>query len=110
MCELHHAQGLNHQQFEAFLEYVNCDYPDVVHFSAVHWLSRTATLKRLWNLQQEIKLFMEGQHLNVIFLCDENFELLGIPHRHYTSPVKTELETTREKTACEKLFEHICAC
>ena len=43
------AQGLNHQPFKAFMEYLDCDYPDVC-FSAVHWLSRAATLKRFWHL------------------------------------------------------------
>ena len=44
------AQGLDHQQFKAFLEYLYCDNPDVVYFSAVRWLNRAATLKRLWNM------------------------------------------------------------
>ena len=36
--------GLNHWQFKAFPEYLDCDYPDVVHYSVVCWLSRVATL------------------------------------------------------------------
>ena len=32
------ARGLNHRQFKAFLEYLDCDYPNVVQFSAVCWL------------------------------------------------------------------------
>ena len=40
------VQGLMHQQFKAFMEYLDCDYSDVVHFSAVCWLSRAAMLKR----------------------------------------------------------------
>ena len=43
------AQGINHRQFKAFLEYLDCDYPDVVYFSAVRWLSRAATFKRYCN-------------------------------------------------------------
>ena len=42
------AQGLNHWQFKAFLGYLDCDYLDVVCFSAIRWLSRAATLKRFW--------------------------------------------------------------
>ena len=60
------ARGLNHRQ------YLDCDYPDVVYFSAVSWLSRAATFKRFWNLRQEFKLFMESKHHNVAFLSDEN--------------------------------------
>ena len=66
------AQGLNHRQLRAFLEYPDCNYPDVVYFSAVCWLSRVATLKRLWNLRQDIKLFLESKHQNMAFLGDEN--------------------------------------
>ena len=41
------AKGLNHWQFKSFMQYLECDYPDVVHFSAVRWLSRAATLNWL---------------------------------------------------------------
>ena len=40
------AWGLNYWQFNAFLEYLDCNYPVAVYFSAVCWLSRAATLKR----------------------------------------------------------------
>ena len=57
------AQGLDHQQFKACQEYLDCDCHIVVYFSAVHWLSRAATLRRfLYNLSQETKLFMESKH------------------------------------------------
>ena len=45
---------------------------------------------------------MECQHQNVAFLSDENWLNDSNPHRHHTAPVRTELETTREKSACEK--------
>ena len=46
------ARGLNHRQFKAFRKYLDCDYPDVVYFSAVRWLSKTVTLKRSLYLRQ----------------------------------------------------------
>ena len=49
---------LNHRQFKAFLEYLDCYYPDVVYFFAVRWLSRAATLKRVRNMREKIKLSM----------------------------------------------------
>ena len=67
------ARGLNHRQYKAFLEYVDCDYPDVVYFLAVHWFNGAATLKRLRNLRQKIRLFLESKHLNVAFLGDKNW-------------------------------------
>ena len=65
------AQGLNHRQFKAFLEYLDCDYSGDVYFFAVRWLCEAATMKRLSNLRQEITLFMESKHQNVA-LSDEN--------------------------------------
>ena len=67
------AQGLNHQQFKVFLDELDSEYPDVMYFSIVHWLSGGATLKRFWNLRLEIKFFMESKHQNVAFLSDENW-------------------------------------
>ena len=34
------ARGLNHWQFKTFLEYLDCDYHDVVYFTDVCWFSR----------------------------------------------------------------------
>ena len=67
------AQGLNHRQSIAFLEYLDCDYPDVLYFSAVRWLRRAASLKRLWNLRQDTRLFLVSKRQNVSFLCDEDW-------------------------------------
>ena len=67
------SQGLNQQQFKAFLEYLDCDYPDVLYFSVVRWFSRAATLNGPWNQRQEIKLLMESKLRNVTFLSDENW-------------------------------------
>ena len=67
------ARGLNHLQFKAFQEYLDCDYPDVVYFSAVSLISRAGTWKRSWNQRQEIKLFMECKHHNMAFLSDEHW-------------------------------------
>ena len=55
------ARVLDHRQIKAFLEYLNCDYPDVVYFSGVRCHCKAATPKSLWNLQQEIKLFMQNK-------------------------------------------------
>ena len=67
------ARGLSRRHFKAFLEYLDCDYRVVVHFSALCWHSRAATLKNLFYMRQEIKLFMKSKHLNVAFKGDENW-------------------------------------
>ena len=66
------ARGLNHRQFKAFLDELDSEYSDVVYFSVARWLSRAATLKRFWNLRQEMKFFMERKHQNVAVLSNEN--------------------------------------
>ena len=83
------------------MEYLDCDYPDFVQFSSVRFRSRAATLRRLWNLRLETKLLMESNNQNVAFLSDENLlnDLAFLTD--ITAPVKTEHETTREKSACE---------
>ena len=99
------VRGLNHRQVKAIMEYLNCDYPDVVYFTVDRLFSRAATLKGLWNMRLEVKLFMESKQQNVAFLGDENWLNDLAFFSHYTAPVRTELETTMEKSACE----HICS-
>ena len=99
------VRGLYHRQVKAIMEYLNCDYPDVVYFTADRLFSRAATLKGLWNMRLEVKLFMESKQQNVDFLGDENWLNDLAFFSHYTAPVRTELETTMEKSACE----HICS-
>ena len=67
------VRGLNHRLFKTFLEELDSEYSDVVYFSAICCLSRTVTLKRFWNLRQEMKFFMESKHQNVRFLNNENW-------------------------------------
>ena len=67
------ARGLNHRQFNVFLDGLDCEYPDVIYFSVVCWLSRAANLKRFWNQRQQIKFFVESKQKNVVFLSDENW-------------------------------------
>ena len=104
------AQGLNHRQFKAFLDELDSEYPDVVYFSAVRWLSRAATLKRFWNLRQEIKFFMESKHQNVAFLSDENWlndlAFLTDITQHLSD---LNLKLQGKSQLVNKLFEHICA-
>ena len=87
-----------------------CDYPDAVYLSAVRWLSRAASLKRLWNIRQEIKLFMRSKHQNVAFLCDENWlndlALLSDITQHQS---ELNLKLQLKSQIVNKLFEHIYA-
>jgi len=104
------ARGLNHQQFKAFLDELDSGYSDVVYFSAVRWLSRAATLKRFWNLRQEIKFFIESKHRNVAFLSNENWlnDLAFFTDiiQHLSD---LNLKLQGKSQLVNKMFEHICA-
>ena len=103
------VRGLNHRQLKAFLDELDTIYSDVVYFSAVHWLSRAATLKRFWNLRQEIKFFMESKHRYVTVLSNENcsndFAFLTDITQHLSD---LNLNLQRKNQLVNKMFEHIC--
>ena len=103
------ARGLN-WQFKAFLDELDSEYPDVMYFSTVHWLRRADTLKRFWNLQQEIKFFMESKYQNVASLSDENLlndlSFLTDITQHLFD---LNLRLQGKSQLVNKLFEHICA-
>ena len=108
-CKLHSRRGLNHRQFKTFLEELDSEYSDVVYFSAIRWLSRAVTLKRFWNLRQEIKLFMESKHQNVRFLSNKNWlnDLAFLTD--ITQHISDLILKLQEKGALvNKTFEHIC--
>ena len=104
------AQGLIHQQFKAFLDQLDSEYLDVMYFSAVYWLSRAATLKRFWNLWQEINFFKKSKHQNVAFLSNENWlndlAFLTDITQHLSG---LNLKVQGKCQLVNKLFEHICA-
>ena len=103
------ARGLNHPQLKPFLDELDTVYSDVVYFSAVHWLSRVATLKKFWNLRQEITFFMESKHRNVTFLSNENclndFAFLTDITQH---SFELNLNLQEKNQLVNKMFEHIC--
>ena len=102
------ARGLNHRQFKVFLKELDCDYPDITFFSSVRWLSRADTLKKFWNLRNEIKCFMETKNQNVSFLKD--VKLLN--DLAFLSDVTQHLAQLNGKLQgrnqlANKMFEHI---
>jgi hypothetical protein len=53
--------GLNHSQFQLFLEETQTQYDKAVHYLAVRWLSKGAVLKTQIHLQCETDTFMTGK-------------------------------------------------
>ncbi|KAL3980946.1 trypsin [Sarotherodon galilaeus] len=55
------ARGLQHRQFIAFLEETDADHQDLLYHSRVHWLSLGKVFQRVWELKEEIAVFLERQ-------------------------------------------------
>ena len=73
------ARGLNHRQFQHLLAEMNAQYQDLLYYCEVRWLSRRAMLRRVYELRNEISLFMEQKGTEVpefadpTWMCDFAF-------------------------------------
>ena len=73
------AQGLNHGQFQKFLDDLDCEHQDLAYFSEVRWLSKGSMLRRFYELRKEVGLFLKNkgrpmaEMKNESWLCDLAF-------------------------------------
>ncbi|KAI0238315.1 General transcription factor II-I repeat domain-containing protein 2A, partial [Lamellibrachia satsuma] len=73
------ARGLNHRQFQHLLAEMNAQYQDLLYYCEVRWLSRGVMLCRVYELRNEISLFMEQKGTEVpefadpTWMCDFAF-------------------------------------
>ncbi|XP_042242397.1 general transcription factor II-I repeat domain-containing protein 2B-like [Homarus americanus] len=69
------ARGLNHRQFITLLEDLESDHTDVLYHTNVRWLSLGKILKRVWELKEEIGLFLDMKQNAIDFpqLNDEKW-------------------------------------
>jgi hypothetical protein len=69
------ARALHHRQFKSFLEDVEAEYEDVIYHNSVRWLSLGKVIKRVWELQNEILLFLDTKEISHDFVtkigCEE---------------------------------------
>lgn len=53
------TRGLQHHQFIAFLEETDADHQDLLYHPHVRWLSLGKVFQRVWELKEEIGVFLE---------------------------------------------------
>ena len=55
------ARGLNHRQFQKFLDDLDTEHQDLAYFSEVRWLSKGSMLRRFYELRKEVALFLKNK-------------------------------------------------
>lgn len=66
MINLIRARALQHRQFQALLEDLDIEHSDIICYSSVCGLSLGKILMRVWDLKEEIVMFLEMKG----FMCD----------------------------------------
>ena len=55
------ARGLNHRQFQKFLDDLDTEHQDLAYFSEVRWLSKGSMLRQFYELRKEVALFIKNK-------------------------------------------------
>ena len=55
------ARGLNHRQFQKFLNDLGTEHQDLAYFSEVRWLSKSSMLRRFYKLRKEVAVFLKNK-------------------------------------------------
>lgn len=99
------ARALNHRQFKSLLEDMEAKYTDVIYHNSVRWLSLGKVLKRIWELQNEILVFLDIKGISCDFVtkmgCEEwRYEMM------FASDVFEKLNELNATLQGKGLFAH----
>jgi len=61
------SKGLNHRQFLSFLADMESEPTHIIFYNSVRWLSLGKMLRRVWDIQKEILIFLEMKEASVDF-------------------------------------------
>ena len=67
------ARGLNHRQFQKFLDDLNSAHQDLLYFTDVRWLSKGRMLKRFYDLREEVVQFLKKKGQPMYEMEDESW-------------------------------------
>ena len=59
------SKGLNHRQFFSFLADMESEHTHIIFYNSDRWLSLGKMLRRVWDLQKEILIFLETKEAKV---------------------------------------------
>ena len=62
------GRALNHRQFKYLLEDMEAVHTDIMYHNNVRWLSLGKVLQRIWELQDEILLFLDIGGISCYFV------------------------------------------
>ena len=67
------ARGLNHRQFQNFLNDLDTEHQDLTYSSEVRWLSKRGMLRRFYELRNEVALFLKNKGRLMAEMEDESW-------------------------------------
>ena len=67
------ARGLNHRQFQKFLNDLDTEHQDLTYSSEVRWLSKGGMLRRFYELRNEVALFLKNKGRLMAEMEDESW-------------------------------------
>nr|XP_039258495.1 general transcription factor II-I repeat domain-containing protein 2A-like [Styela clava] len=96
------SRALNHRQFISLLEEQENEHTDIGYHTTVRWLSLGKILKRVWDLQQEIREFCQTKNKDIPQLSDKKW----LSDFDFVVDVTALLNELNYKLQSKKLFVH----
>ncbi|XP_077968860.1 general transcription factor II-I repeat domain-containing protein 2A-like [Styela clava] len=96
------SRALNHRQFISLLEEQENEHTDIGYHTTVRWLSLGKILKRVWDLQQEIREFCQTKNKDIPQLSDKKW----LSDFAFVVDVTALLNELNCKLQSKKLFVH----